>query len=394
MTNIIEQDVNSFNTLATLVVIGSVAMAILLLAPIMVGAYIIELKFSPQFAGYLISADMAGIGFATIPAMFWLNRISWRSVVKFSLITSIMLQIFSAYTTEYEMFMTIRFLSGLCSGTIISVCLACFGYTLKPDRSYAFWVAVQLLIGAIGLAIFPQIIQQSGVKIVFYALAVSLSIALYFVKYIPVSLSNKSDNSIENHQVHNTNSIVKIAMGIAGLFLFYIALSGLWAFIERIGVSGGLEPMTIGYILAIASIFGIAGALTASMIDTRWGRLIPISIGVVILVIGMLMLLNVKSDQLNVTIFFVSGALLFKYAWTYILPYFLAAISGQDKSGRSIIITNIFVGGGMASGPAIAVQFIQGDNYSTLITLGIGCMIGCFLLFLPLIITNENDPTE
>ncbi|RLA52512.1 MAG: hypothetical protein DRR42_07345 [Gammaproteobacteria bacterium] len=391
MNQNLQRDVNSLGTMATLLLIGALVMAILLLAPIVVGAYITELGFSVQQAGYLISADMAGIGFATIPALFWLPRFSWHLVFKISLLATIALHIASALTGDFTQLLAIRFFCGLGSGTIVAVCIVCFGLTRHPDRVYALWVAGQLLIGAFGLAVLPHVMPEWGIKVVFFSLAATSGAALLFLKYIPSSIEAAQPITGAKHHAHlGTKSTGKIALGIAGLYLFYVALSGVWAYIERIGVSAELTPEHIGYILAIASILGIAGALTASVLDTRWGRLVPTAFGLVIIVTGLLALSGVNSVNTSAAALFILGAFTFKYAWTFILPYFLASISSQDKSGRAIVIANIFVGAGMASGPAIAAQFITGESYTSLITMGIICMLVCFLLFLPLILSKRD----
>ena len=329
---------------------------------------------------------MAGIGFATVPALYWLNRFNWRQVFKVGLLAGIALNLASAVTVDLLPLTVIRFFCGLSSGTIVAVCLTSFGLTRRPDRNYALWVAAQLLIGAFGLAILPHVMPQLGVKVVFLTLAAVLCIAMFFLQYVPVGQVTQAATEGRKSAGLNANSIIKIALGVAGLYLFYVALSGIWAYIERIAVSANIASNHIGYVLAIASILGIAGALSASLLDVRLGRFLPTVAGVATIVGGMFLLLGVGPASSGALLFFASGAFLFKYAWTFILPYFLAAISSQDKSGRAIVIANIFVGGGLASGPAIAAQFIDGGGYMPLITMGVACMLACFMLFLPLIL--------
>ena len=44
----------------------------------------------------------------------------------------------------------------------------------------------------------------------------------------------------------------------------------------------------------------------------------------------------------------------FKFAWTFVLPFILAAAANKDRSGRLIASLNFVIGAGLATGPLIA----------------------------------------
>ncbi|STT01957.1 permease [Klebsiella pneumoniae] len=44
------------------------------------------------------------------------------------------------------------------------------------------------------------------------------------------------------------------------------------------------------------------------------------------------------------------AALLFKFTWTFVLPFILARVAGLDNSGRLMNSINLVIGGGMAAG--------------------------------------------
>ncbi|MFO5520910.1 MFS transporter permease, partial [Klebsiella pneumoniae] len=48
------------------------------------------------------------------------------------------------------------------------------------------------------------------------------------------------------------------------------------------------------------------------------------------------------------------AALLFKFTWTFVLPFILARVAGLDNSGRLMNSINLVIGGGMAAGPSRA----------------------------------------
>ena len=53
------------------------------------------------------------------------------------------------------------------------------------------------------------------------------------------------------------------------------------------------------------------------------------------------------------------AALLFKFTWTFVLPFILARVAGLDSNGRLMNSINLVIGGGMAAGPALAGALLQ-----------------------------------
>lgn len=385
-------DINGRTTLTTLIFIGSILLTVLLIAPGIVGALINELGLSPSQAGYVISADLAGLAFATLPALWWLNRLNWQLVVTIGLTFTVVLNLISAWTVDYQQFLIVRFLCGLSGGTVVAVCLASFGLTRRPDRTYAMWVALQLIIGAVGLAILPHVLPLYGIKIIFIPLAIFVATGIPFLRHFPVGANIHMEAANQGSSKGKPPlPVLKIGLGILGVYVFYVSLTGVWTYIERMGLTASLTEKNIGYVLAVSSIMGIAGAVTASILDTRFGRFLPTAIGMFLILAGLFLLYASNTLTFRNVILYSAGAFLFKYTWTFILPYFLAAIASQDPSGRAIVINNFFAGAGMASGPLVAAQFINNGDYVPVVVLGIVCMILCFVFLLPLILVGQSS---
>ncbi|MBF3307236.1 MFS transporter, partial [Pseudomonas aeruginosa] len=59
---------------------------------------------------------------------------------------------------------------------------------------------------------------------------------------------------------------------------------------------------------------------------------------------------------------FALAALLFKFTWTFVLPFILACLADLDRSGRLMNASNLVIGGGLAIGPALAGRLIEGSG--------------------------------
>lgn len=373
-------DINSRASVAVLMALGALAAAILTMAPAIVGGYISQLGFSPQQAGYLISADMAGVGFATLPALLWINRLNWRHVARTALLLMVVGNLLTASLDSFSFLLITRSFTGLAAGTIVSLCLASIGQTRDPDRVFGLWIVAQLIIGAAGLALFPHILALWGFQSIFIVLAAALFALSFFVSPLPVSGAGGKVTAAQSPEALIKYRLIFAACGILGVLCFYIGQSSIWAFLGRIGVAYQLDAEFISYALSLSSFAGIAGALSASALTSRWGRFLPSTVGFGIILLSLVLLLSKLSDT-----GYMLAACMFQFALTFTLPYLLGSITAIDSTGRIILLANIMIGGGLALGPAIAGSLIGSGGYQPVVWLGFAFMSLCLVFFLPLV---------
>ena len=80
---------------------------------------------------------------------------------------------------------------------------------------------------------------------------------------------------------------------------------------------------------------------------------------------------------------FAAAALLFKFTWTFILPYIMSTLSGLDRTGRLVNLANIAIGGGFALGPFIGGRLVENaGGYGTLITVSVTGLLLSLVLIL------------
>lgn len=135
---------------------------------------------------------------------------------------------------------------------------------------------------------------------------------------------------------------------------FYISLSAVWTFIGTIGSAAGLSPTQVGLVLAAATVCGIIGAGGAALRGTRRADRLPVWLGYGLLIVSVGLLIGQP-----LLVRYAIAALLFKFTWTFVLPFILARVAGLDNSGRLMNSINLVIGGGMAAGPALAGALLQ-----------------------------------
>ena len=376
------QDVDSTISLISIVILGMVNIAILYVAPVLIGAMVEVLEFSEAQAGYVISAELLGMLLATFPALYYINRINWRKGIFIALTLMICGGLFSASIETFQALFISRFLFGLAAGFSMAICLSIIGLTSDPDRTFGYWVTGQLVMGALGLFILPNLFPIWGFGFV-YILTIPLIIILMFMlRFLPNQGRSVASNKANNHQP----LLVWAIAGLLSIFVYYVGQYGVWAYIDRIGSAIGLAPEDIGEALGLATIIGIGGSLGAAILSTRYGRLLPISIGVIISILSMTILL----DDFNAFQFLVA-ACVFNFTFNFILPYLMACAAAVDMTGKLIILTSVSSSAGLATGPALAALVQEAMNFDMVIIIGISLTALSFLLVFKLAL-NKASP--
>ena len=373
-----DQDINGFACIVTLVILGVLNVAILFISPVKIGAMVELLGFSESHAAYIISIELAGICLATLPALYWSSRVNWRIALLVALMLMIFGNILSAISSSYEMLLTLRFLTGLAAGSSMAICLAILGLTRDPDRNFGFWVAGQLIFGALGLWVLPQILPELGFGFIYLVIGTLIVGLLFLLRFLPEQrdVAVVAKRSGEGGQ--STGILLWACAGLLAIFVFYLGQYGIWAYLERIGADSGLSPQGIGRTLSVAAIMGIGGALAAALLSARCGRIWPISLGTVISILSMFLL----SGKLVGSQYLIATSI-FSAMFNFILPYLMACIASVDISGRFIILSSFASGAGLAGGPLIAAAVQQPSGYDEVIWVGL-----CFTLIALLLIAG------
>lgn len=338
-----------FLTLAV-VIFAAVAPLILLTAPVVAGQLGSQLHLKPENIGLFFTVELGAMSFATIPSYLWLPRVSQRLMSFIAIIVFVVSNLIAATLPSFDILLLLQFTAGLAGGTLMILCLTTAGRALNQDRVFGFWVIGQLILGAICLWIFPVLFKMFHLPALFISLAVLLIIVTPLAFAFP-SVPLRAKKHLAQTQ---SASMVKPIIGLVGILAFYLSIGGVWTFMSALGAKSGLEAEVIGRVLSIATLFGIAGAAVASAIGNRGKRELFLIIGYGLLILSIILMLNMPAFDR----YFLS-ACIFKFAWTFVLPFILAAIGSVDPSGRAIATVNLIIGGGLAVGPIIAGWLLQ-----------------------------------
>jgi len=343
-----------WSQLLAIVVFAAITPCVMLAAPVIAAQYGMQLGLAPAQIGDLFSAEMATMSLATIPAWWWQSRMNWRVMARLAALLFIVTNIASIWADSFDSLIVLRSLNGLGGGTLMVLCMSSAVASSDRDRTYGLWVSGQLALAAIALWLLPNLFARFGLQVLYGGLAVLVLLAFPLTGAFPAK-APEVEPMVQS--ADQGNPWGRIALGLAAVLLFYIGLIAVWAFVGMIADSASIPGQTIGQILAIATVMGVVGSFSAAAIGKRGSRTMWLLLGYGLMAVSVLLWFGTPG-----VIRFAIAAIIFKYVWTFVLPFILACIADMDRNGQLINSTNLVIGGGLAIGPALAGRMLQADS--------------------------------
>ncbi|MDJ0927032.1 MAG: MFS transporter [Gammaproteobacteria bacterium] len=375
-------DVNSRVSITAAILMGVIGPEVFIVQPGFVQGLVEYLGFSDSDAGFVASAEMFGIAATTIVMTFFAHRVNWRVVFALSLLVMFAANALSTLVTELQAFTILRFIAGLGAGGLVSLSFAAIGLTNNPDRNFGFLIMWVLTYGAFGLLLMPTAYGLTGMSGVLWFFALFPLIGLPFVRYLPV-------NGEEHAQIEA--DAVDLSASFKGLALFamlayFLAQGVVWAYLFLIGISGGLTEQQVANGLTVSQFAGIAGALLAATMANRYGRAMPLTVGI----LGGAAMLFFLIGEFSFAIF-TAAVVIYNFAWNMVHPYLLAAMASFDRRGRVVVYAVAMQMIGLAVGPGMAAMVISEGDYVNVNWFGAGLFALSCLLILPPVLRQARQ---
>lgn len=333
------------------VVTGSaIALLALLLGPLLVGQYISELGVSESHAGMILSAEMAAFALGSATLFAVLGK-SWRRIVTVALLLMVVGNGLFLFVDSLFAIVLARIIAGFGSGMLMTMTIQVIALTREPDRVYGLWTVGQLLLGALGMVVFPTMTASGGLKAVFLSWALLSVLLLATVHFFPQG----RDAHIKPSNTKSANRRFLLGLlCLCGLFVYYSGQTAVWVYLERLAESWGIGQDTVAQILFASLIAGIAGSGLAIVLGKSLGRTAPISASLLISATGIFLFLESRG-----TTIFAVAACLFNFGWYMFLPYLSAVIADTDDSGKLLTGLAVTFPVSLAVGPAVAALLID-----------------------------------
>ena len=337
-------------------------------------AFVDGLGVQRDTAGFIVSANKYGAAFGALLATFVVKRLEWRPTLSKLFYCLIIFDLISTQVQNPQILILLRFLHGTIGGLSVGFGLSIIARTLNPDKVFGMLLVVQYSFGSIGIWAVPRMVDVFGYSAVFGALISFTIMAILILPMVP-DVSKHSDNQVTNNIF--SFSIEKfLFLALAALFLFQAANMGVADYAFELGKDIGLKNTEISNLLTIANIISISGGMMVYIIGTRFGRTIPLVIGISVAAIFTFLLHYSE----NVTIYFIANSIT-GIAWGFTIPYILGLCASFDKHGQVAALAGFISKMGLATGPLIGSLFIIEYGFKFIINIAV------FALFIAIIMS-------
>mgnify|MGYP001188015523 FL=1 len=326
-------------------------------------AFVDGLGVERDVAGYIVSANKYGAAFGALIATFIVKRVEWRKVIRLLFMALIAFDLISTQFSNPQTLIILRFIHGTIGGLSVGIGLSIIARTYNPDKIFGMLLVVQYSFGSLGIWLVPRLVDSFGYSAAFGTLISFTLMTLLILPFVPnVESPSKSDNTTSGlFQIPMTMMLFFV---LCALFLFQAANMGVADYAFELGKDIGLSNIEISNILTLANIISISGGLLVYIIGTKFGRTIPLIIG--ISVASIFTYLLHYSDNTN--IYFIANTFT-GIAWGFTIPYLLGLCATFDFHGQMAALAGFVSKMGLASGPLVGSLFIISNGFSYIINL-------------------------
>ncbi|GAA4105846.1 MFS transporter [Enteractinococcus coprophilus] len=359
---------------------SAVMYAVLLTYPAMTDQLIEAHDMEADKIGLLFSVEMGVLSLATLPAYLWLKRVSLVPIMV--LLTTLMVfgNILSSIATTFGLLASARGLTALAAGSMVVVILAFCRRMANSSRALGIWVTAQLAMAAVMLGLYPWTFARMDLGGVYLAHAGIIALCLLTLPSVRgISFRDEDAGSVVKQDIGESFRWAPAIFGLAAILIFYASLHSVWALTGLLASAGGISADTTSLILSFATIAGVASALLATLIgDTKYRSALT-TLGLGAMAISVLLFIGAPHAAR-----FALAAILFKFAWTFALPFIMASLADLPRSDQVMNSFNLMNGIGGAIGPALGGILVARTGSLDLMlvigAIGLGLTIVCTMV--------------
>jgi MFS family permease len=375
------RDVNHTSSRVAAITINVICISYYNIMPLVLGGAADSHGLPADQLGFAAAAFMGGLALINFLGFAWLRRFDWRLLVLCgnavaTLAFTVPLLWFSAQTWIF-----CNFLAGAATGVSYGISIACLGDTRQPERNFALAYAAQTFLSAGLILMLPRIRVGYDLMVIGQGVsAILMALGILLILILPKQ--GTKSGVVEPHHGRRALPQAALIMALLVLLLNVMAEGAIWAFLERIAVSGGFTTSFAATVMALSFFASGVGSISAAMMGRRFGSTGPF-VTAVVLSISSVWVLWLGGTE----VIFFAGVMLFALAWNLGSPYRMALATRADRSGRYSTFVPAMQTLGAALGPAIAGLLIVKGSFTPVYIM---CTVAWLLTLVLFIAANKR----
>ena len=372
-----------------LVIVGGISLLVIgnspaTLLPFTVGTLEEGFNLSKQSIGLVVSIELIAMAISAIFFGSFVSKLNLKKSALFGCLLVVVGYFLCSLTDSIEFLRIIRGVSGIGSGLLIACGHNVLSASVNPERSYAAFILVTSLCGALFVWIAGIAAEEGGYSLMFMIfgfITLLLAPLLFFAK--------KQTLLIEELDVNNSVSVTSpiVILMTLGLLFFSLPSGGMWAFNERLGVEIGLLQSVIGKILSFSLLVGLLAPILVWFVGDRFGRKKPILVCLVLILFSFIYMLTSMHS-----IAYITGNLIWNFTYTVTVIFVLAAAAHLSPEGKLASWMNATALISQASSPLVFGWIIGNQSFNNLLPYIIVSIL--LSMFCILLTKNQLDETD
>jgi len=353
---------------AGIVVLGAVGAVVFNILPLFLGAASDSFDLNDSQLGLLGSAYLGGYAIMIAAGFFWVDRWPWRRTLAAALLAAGGLFCSIPLVEGFAELGILVAACGIALGTVYGLGYPAIARLPNPERLIGLKMAAEALLGTTLLFFLPgSVVAEwgfSGVAIVLGSLSF---LALALVPSFP-SLGELRESPGPGATATADPRIVLIGLGALGLYTG--GMTGVWAFVERLGVGHGFTPSQIGGVLGLSLVVSVGAAFAAAAKGDRGNQTLPHAVALVGL--GVAIALWLGSSSLFA---YGAGVLLVNGSWFFAFPFQQALATRAAGAERLVMLVPAMAALGAAAGPGLAGALKAESSFLPIYLFGCGASL-------------------
>ena len=365
-------------------ILSAIGIASWNLLPVTLGSAADSYSLNDQQLGLLGSSLLSGWLIATIPAFFYLHLINRKWVTVSGAFLAAAGSIISVFSESIIVLYLSWAMAGFGMALVYCVSIQLIAELGDLERSFGYKIVAEVTGGAALLYIFPAFIISiwhfAGAS---YGVAATYLSALFFLRWITPFQPEKYANAKKKGE----SAPLAAWIAVFSFLVFLIGVTGLWAFLERIGTDIGVSSHQMGIFLSILKLVGGLAGLTVILASAKYGIRWPHIVAIITISLGV-MLLHLAKDAYTYAI----GTWVWEYGFSLGVAYQFAVIARLDTTNRLLLLVPSCIGLSGVIGPALAGFVKKGDSFTNIYIFSVLTPVISSLVFIYLVskITTVN----
>ncbi|MDB4281782.1 MFS transporter [Paraglaciecola sp.] len=343
------------------VALSVIGVSFFMAMPVVVSAWSSYAGFSAREAGLLAAIDSGGGVAASLLVSMFIRKLNWRHIALTGITFAVVANLCSVSASTFLTMGLSRGLAGFGGGMIYALGLAALAHTHNTGRNFSILLFTQVSFGMIEINLFSYLLELGGMSGIYLSMAAAFVLSATLLRWLPRCGNGRT--SAPSPEGRADLGLLPW-MCLCAVFLFYISTGSFWAYIELIGLSGGLSAQLITDSLTYTQVLSLLGCVIAGWLSSRVGQSRPLIASLACAALAMYSL-----SQGVTTLSFVLVLCVFFLIWNAIDIYQLGTLGNMDHSGKYAAMVPAFQMTAGTLGPALAAWLLesQGSYQSVLL---------------------------